>query len=237
MRKSRTWEAHTESPEGRWGIPAGSPDPSRPIKCLNFSHICYKVASSARHFTCLLPCTLGSHCPGKGSFLVPRFAAGRLKTAAPAGRKPGSVSLCGQEWQHWANPTDQISLQGCSASPSCRWGHRAGHLHRGSPNVWQQGCLSRYVKLVKGWAAQRKGRALCHCLWSLTRNLGWFGAGVSLRMSKLGSWAEGPWGLYSAPCLYPHQWCCAETQNLMTWWSKQYQTLAFIFCTTDKLLQ
>lgn len=84
---------------------------------------------------------------------------------------------------------------------------------------------------------RRKGRALCHCLWSLTRNLGWFGAGVSLRMSKLGSWAEGPWGLYSAPCLYPHQWCCAETQNLMTWWSKQYQTLAFIFCTTDKLLQ
>lgn len=160
MRKSRTWEAHTESPEG---VPAGSPDPSkRPIKCLNFSHTCYKVASSARHFTCLLPCTLRMHWPGKGSSLVPGFAAGRLKTAAPAGSKPGgvspckpgSVSLCGQEWQHWANPTDQISLQGCSASPSCRSGHRAGQLLRGSPGVWQQG-LSRYVKLIKGWAAQR----------------------------------------------------------------------------------
>lgn len=144
---------HTESPEGRWRIPAGSPDPEkRPIKCPNFSLTCYEVAPSARHSMCLLPCMLGIHCPGKGSFLVSGFAAGRQSLQAG---KPGSVSPCRQEWQHWVNLTDQISQQGCSASLRCRWGHRAGHLHRASPGVWQQGCLSRYVKLVKGSAAQR----------------------------------------------------------------------------------
>lgn len=109
----------------------------------------------------------------------------------------------------------------------------------GFPGVWQQGCLSRlrWLKAELPRECRRKGRTSCHCLWALTMNWGWFAADVILNMSRLGYWAEGPWGLYSPPCLYPHQWCCAKPRNLMTQWSKQYQTLAFIFSAIDKLLQ
>lgn len=173
----------------------GSPGPSkRPIKCRNFSHTCYKVATSARHSTCLLPCMLGIHCLRKGSFLVPRFAAGRQflqvenqAVSAPAnqavsvsgGRNgnteqiPQTKSPC-RAVQHPQNAGEGTGQVTCTGVPQVS-GSKAAYPGTVS---WLNAELPRECR--------RKGRALCHCLWPLTRNLRWFAAGVSLRMSRLG---------------------------------------------------
>lgn len=154
--------AHWESGY-RWTIAVGSPDPPKwPTKCPNFSHTCYKVASSAHHS---VPAALhsGIHCLGKGSFLVPRFAAGRQSLQAGKPRQCQSLEagMMALSKSHRPNlpagrfytPELQVRAQGRS-------------LHRRFPGVWQQGCLSRlrWLKAELARECRRKGRTSCHCL-------------------------------------------------------------------------
>lgn len=159
----------TESPEGRLGIPVGSPDPpKRPIKHPNFSHTWYKGASNAPHSMCLLPCW---------AFTVPAGAVSGPRVcrrwAVPAGRKSRHCQpLPARQCQSLPAGTMALSKSHtpnlpaglfCVPKLQVRAQGRSVPQVSGSKAAYP-GTLS-WLKAELPRECRRKGRALCHCLW------------------------------------------------------------------------